>query len=151
MSNKGDFFKDLLTDLLARLGFSLEVKVVEDADSVNLTVSGEDLGILIGYHGETLSAIQSWLALAFYQKEGVWIDLNLDIAGYAAEREARLREIAVNAADRTRFLARPIELLPMPSFERRIVHTVVAEIPDMESHSIGEGFERRVVVQAKPV
>jgi len=149
MSNKSDFFKDLLTDLLARLGFSLAVTVAEASEGVNLTVSGDDLGILIGYHGETLSAIQGWLALAFYQKEGVWVDVNLDIAGYAAEREARLREIAINAADRARFLARPIELLPMPSFERRIVHTVVTEIPDMESHSVGEGFERRVVVQAK--
>lgn len=149
MSEKIEFLKNTIEELLKILGFTAEVVVEEKDSRLLVTVSGEALGILIGYHGETLLAMQTWLGLAFYKKYGEWGEVKLDISGYAQEREAHLRDMAVNACDRARFLDKPIELAPMNPYERRIIHTIVAETPGMNSESVGEGFERRVVVSVK--
>lgn len=149
MPEKIEFLKTTTEELLKILGFTAEVTVTEKDGQILITVGGEGLGILIGYHGETLLAMQTWLGLAYYQKYGEWGEVKLDISGYAEERETHLRDMAVNACDRARFLDKPIELSPMSAYERRIVHTIVSETPGMKSESVGEGFERRVVVSVK--
>jgi len=146
MEDKLSFLKEIMIALLSKVDFLPEVVVSEKDGDFTVQLNGENLGILIGYHGETLLSIQTWLSMAFYQKYGEWQEVNLDIAGYAAERAVRLKEIAVNAADRARFLDKPVELSPMPAFERRLIHTFISELPGVRSESTGEGFERRVVV-----
>lgn len=149
MPEKLNFLQETTIELLKVLGFTAEVNAVEKDGAVLVTVSGEGLGILIGYHGETLLAMQTWLGLSYYQKFGEWGEIKLDISGYAQEREERLRDIAVNACDRARFLDKPIELAPMSAYERRFIHTIVSETPGMASESVGEGFDRRVIVSVK--
>src|SRR3989339_1693192 len=100
MEEKLSYLKSTCEELLKKLEFAAEVTVVEEAGHLKVAVAGENLGILIGYHGETLLAMQTWLGQTLYIKFGEWLEVSLDIAGYAAEREQRLRDIAVNAADR---------------------------------------------------
>ncbi|MCX6783856.1 MAG: KH domain-containing protein [candidate division WWE3 bacterium] len=146
MPEKIETLQNLTTELIEKLAMPAKVSVTEVEGTLGVSLDGENLGILIGYHGETLASLQTWLALALYNKYGEWVDLRLDISGYASEREARLREIATNACDRARFLDKAIDLPPMPPFERRLIHTVIGTMPGMKSESAGEGYERHIVV-----
>ena len=77
------------------------------------------------------------------------VRVNLDINDYRKNKETYIRELAKEAAEEVALVKKPKELSPMPAVERRIVHMVVAERPDVESDSIGEGSDRRVVIRAK--
>jgi predicted RNA-binding protein Jag len=67
--------------------------------------------------------------------------------GYRKEQEQRLQAIAQKVAERVRFEKREVEMRPMPAFERRVVHMAIAKVDDVESGSVGEGRDRRIVVK----
>lgn len=137
-------------ELLEKLGLVAEVKVAEGEEgSFRVDINGEDLGALIGYHGEGLSSLQLFLNLAVHKKIGEWRRLLVDVGGYRKEREQSIFDFAHRTADRVRFLQSPVTLNPMPAFERRLVHISLADDDTIETESVGEGWERRVVV--KPV
>jgi spoIIIJ-associated protein len=148
--SKIEIVKDVAEKILEKVGMGAEVSVEETEDNeVAVDINGEDLGALIGYHGETLSSLQLFLNLALYRQTGEWRRVLVDIGGYRQEREQTLRELAQRTADRVRFLQTAATLNPMPSFERRLVHLALSEDETVETESTGEGWERRVVV--KPV
>lgn len=148
-SNAVDTIKELAQDLLADLGVPVEAEVAERDDTVRVILSGDDLGILIGRRGETLNAFQLILGLMVQAQLGEWQPLVVDAGGYRDERAQYLRDMAIRAADQARFTARPVEMIPLSAYERRLVHTAIAEIDDISSESVGEGRERRVVVSPK--
>ena len=136
-------------DLIDKLGVLAEVSVSKTEEkSYRIDLDGEDLGILIGYHGGTLSALQAILGLMVYKNLGEWVRVLVNVGDYREMREEKLTELAHRAADKVRFLQSPITLPPMSSFERRLVHTALAERGDeIVTESVGEGSERRVVVK----
>lgn len=139
---------DAVKELLGKLGLAAEVAVSEgEEESFRVDINGEDLGALIGYHGETLSSLQLFLNLLTHRKIGEWRRVLVDIGGYRRERERKLFDLARRTADRVRFLQTPVTLTPMPAFERRLVHVALGEDNDIETESTGEGWERRVVVK----
>lgn len=139
--------KKTTEELLSDLGFHPTVNVheAESVAAVSLDV-GEENAMLIGFHGETLNSLQIVLSLILFKKTGAYAPLSLDVGGYRQERAEKIKQMAVAAADRARFLAKPIELSPMPAMERRLVHLYVSELPGVKSESLGEGRDRRVVV-----
>lgn len=142
-----DLIKKTTEDLLTEVGFSSKVEVKENEGAITVGVDvGEENAMLIGFHGETLNSLQVVICLILYKKLGVYTPIVLDVGGYREERSEKIRQMAVNAADRARFLAKPVELSPMNPSERRLVHVFVAELPGVKSESAGEGPERRVVV-----
>ena len=142
--------KGAAEELLAKLGLAADVSVSEGEEkSFQIDINGEELGALIGYHGETLSSLQLFLNLLVHRKIGEWRRVLVDIGGYRKERERKLFDLARRTADRVRFLQTPVTLTPMPAFERRLVHMALGEEEGVETESTGEGWERRVVV--KPV
>lgn len=149
MEKKEKFIKELLEEVLRRLGVTATVSVVPEEDRFKVEILSENLGLLIGYHGEVLSSLQLFLSLAAYNKFGEWVSLIVDAGGYRKEREERLKGLAQRAIDKVRFLAQPIELPPMSPHERRIIHLTVSEQEDVLSESVGEDRERRVVVKLK--
>ncbi|MEA2020209.1 MAG: R3H domain-containing nucleic acid-binding protein [Patescibacteria group bacterium] len=138
-------------ELLERLGVSYDdVEVVAEEDSFRVNIScGEDSGILIGYHGQSLEAFQKVLSLLVYRSLGEWQKILVDVEDYREGREEKLRELAESAANRVRFLGEPVILSPMNSYERRIVHTAVGELGGVWTESTGEGRDRRVVIYPK--
>lgn len=137
-------------ELLGKLGLTAEVVVSEGEEGgFKIAINGEELGALIGYHGETLSGLQLFLNLLAHKKMGEWRRVLVDIGGYRAERERKLFDLAQRTADRVRFLQTPVTLNPMPAFERRLVHLALSSDNKVETESIGEGWERRVVVKPK--
>ena len=136
-------------DLIDTLGISAKISVSKtEENSYRIDLDGEDLGVLIGYHGETLSALQLILGLMVYRNLGGWVRVLVNVGDYREMREEKLTELAHRAADKVRFLQSPITLPPMSSFERRLVHTALSERGnEVVTESVGEGVERRVVVQ----
>ncbi|HEY8693631.1 MAG TPA: RNA-binding cell elongation regulator Jag/EloR [Chloroflexota bacterium] len=140
-----DVAADMLEELLEKMGVDAEVEVREE-DPITLNVIGEDLGILIGRRGETLSAVQFILNQMLNQKTGEWFGAIVDAEDYRLRREEQLRGIAQRMADRARYYHQPVTLDPMPPNERRIVHMALAEQGQVDTHSVGEGDDRRVVI-----
>ena len=148
--DKTKIIEELTKEALEKIGVAAGVVVVENEEGgFKADICGEDLGALIGFHGEGVSSLQLFLNLAVHKKIGEWRRVLVDIGGYRRERERKLFDLARRTADRVRFLQTPVTLTPMPAFERRLVHVALGEDNDIETESTGEGWERRVVVKPK--
>ncbi|SRR5581483_2901655 len=143
-----DLAADLLEELLDKMGIDAEVEVREE-DPITLNVIGDDLGILIGRRGETLSALQFIVNQILNHQTGHWLSVIVDAEDYRLRREEQLKGLARRMADRARYYRQPVTLEPMPPHERRIIHMALAEHGSVVTHSIGEGDERRVVITPK--
>jgi spoIIIJ-associated protein len=142
-----DLIKKTTEDLLTEIGFFAKVEVIESEGSATVSIDvGEENAMLIGFHGETLNGLQTVVSLILYKRLGVYTPVVMDVGGYREERAEKIRQMAVNAADRARFLVKPVELLPMNPSERRLAHMFVGQLPGVKSESVGEGSSRHVVV-----
>ncbi len=147
MDNQQEAIEKLAQEFLDVLEVKAKAAVVGGEDgSYNVSVEGEDLGILIGFHGEALNALQLLLSLMVYRKFGAWFHILVDVGNYRSERNQKLSEIAERAAQKARFLQKEIDLRPMSSYDRRIIHSVVSKMEGVKSSSEGEGKDRHVVV-----
>ncbi len=142
--------RELLRRITAHLGLRASVDVEEREDGLWASVSGPELGILIGRHGQTIDAIQFLCAQAAYRGEEKRGRVTVDAGGYRERREAALqRQADRGAADALRF-GRPVELDSMSAAERRIIHVYLHDRTDVETHSEGDDPFRRVVVSPAP-
>lgn len=143
-----ELVKQIVAELLADLDVNGSLNVEENEGSFRVAIdAGGENPRLIGFHGETLSSLQTIINLVLFRKVGQPTRVLLDVGSYREEREAKIKQMATGAADRARFLARPVELSPMRAEERRLVHLFVSQLPGVASESVGEGQERRVVVK----
>jgi len=117
--------------------------------TVLLDVAGEDVGLIIGRHGETLSSLQFLLNACLGKRLPRDTRVVIDVEHYRERREQSLKAIAMRAADRVRRDRRPVTLQPMPPNERRIIHLTLQTSHYVSTESTGEGTERRVVVSPK--
>lgn len=143
-----------LADILHNMEMDAHVIVTRAVDdeglpTVELEVEGEYLGILIGHHGETLSALQFVTGLMTSRRLSKRVRVIVDMEGYRERRSRMLRDIALRAAERAQRYRQPIFLDPMQPAERRIVHMALQQHPYVTTHSIGEGDSRRVVVSPR--
>ena len=137
--------RELVSRIVAVIGASVTVTATERDGVVTVTCSGEDLGLLIGKHGQTIDAIQ-YLANAIARTEGVEHHVVVDAAGYRARREATLAGVADRSARLAAATGNPVELDPMTAVERKIVHEALKEDPGVETRSEGSEPNRYVVV-----
>jgi len=140
--------------LLEKLGTPGEVRVEQTNDSEESTVQVglkvEEPKMLIGERGQTLFDIQHILKLMIRKKIAEPFYLSLDINEYKKNKEDYLRDLAQTTADEVILLKKPKELPSMPASERRVIHMALANRSDIDSESVGEGTDRRVVIQPKP-
>ena len=114
--------------------------------SVALNIEGDDLGILIGRRGHTLSCLQYIVRLIAGEQTKIWRPIVIDVAGYRQRRYRTLQTFARNMAEQVKAREAPSTLEPMPADERRIIHLTLADHPDVITESIGQGEARRVVI-----
>jgi len=126
-----------------------EVKDSEDQSIFNVEIHGEDLGILIGYHGETLNHLQHILSLAVNNKLENRLKIVVDVDGWRNERKEIITNMAKGAISKVRTTGLSQVLPPMSAYERRIVHTIISEQDDVQSHSEGEDIARKVIIEKK--
>jgi spoIIIJ-associated protein len=133
--------------VIEALGLDASVDVVENSDEIRATVDGPDeMGRLIGRHGQTIDALQhlAWRA-AFHDRDERKAVV-VDAAGYRQRREEALQRQADRAASEALRFGRPVELEPMSASERKTVHNYLADRTDVDTHSEGDEPERRLVV-----
>ncbi len=149
VKNAQKYLAKILT-ALGLEGFTIETKV--NGDTVVLDIVGDKLGVVIGRRGETLDSLQYLTILASNKAEESYCRISVDCNGYRAKRKETLEALAVKTANRVLRQGRRITLEPMNPYERRIIHSKVAEIEGVYSNSIGEEPFRKVVISstAKP-
>lgn len=136
----------IMARLLQGMGFPGAVRVHEQSDVITVQVSGERLGALIGRGGATLDAVQLLLGLMVTRQTHAKAHVVVDVEGYRERRRIALEELARRTAERVMRDGGEVMLDPMDAAERRIVHTTLAEHPQVMTFSRGEGAARRVIV-----
>jgi spoIIIJ-associated protein len=144
--NTADGAREIVDQLLTRMGIRCQVSTRATPEAIVVDVSGRDLGVLIGWRGETLRALQTMTNLLASRKLGPDQRVIVDVERYRQRREHTVREIAYRAARQVKVTGDPITLDAMQPFERRAIHLALEADPDVTTVSIGEEPERRVVV-----
>ena len=144
---------EISIQFLDRLGFADSVTVAVNFDSANdvyqISLETPDPGLLIGYHGETLSSLQLFLGQHLHQALGDWVNLSLNVNDYRQRRESSVFSLADSVAVRVIATGQPHSLPPMPASERRLVHLRLAEHPQVTTSSEGLGRHRSVIISPK--
>lgn len=150
---KRDYINDakiFLTDVLKAMKILAEIKISEIDDVVNISLTGPDMGIMIGYRGETLDSLQYLLSLLINKgKEEKYKRVVLDTENYRARREDTLRRLALKVASKVKTSGKYLKLEPMNPYERRIIHASLQGDPYIDTYSEGDEPFRRVVVDLK--
>jgi spoIIIJ-associated protein len=140
--------RELLTEITQAAGVHCRIEISEDDEAVTASLVGGDLGLLIGRHGQTIDAIQylanviAWRELGEGRK-----DVVVDAAGYRERRRETLEALALRSADRASSSGESVDLEPMSSIERRIIHLRLKEVDGVSTRSEGEEPYRYVVVE----
>lgn len=138
-----------LTNLLKCLGTDkIVINTVKKEDVVVLDITGEGLGVVIGRRGETLDALQYLTILASNRGEENYCRISVDCCGYREKRKEALEALAGKTAHKVLKSGRRVTLEPMNPYERRIIHSKIAEIEGVSSHSTGEEPYRKVVISS---
>ncbi len=137
--------REIVTAVASGMGLDARVHVVETAEAITATITGADLGVVIGRHGRTIDAIQYLVNAIRARNEGA-TPVVVDAQNYRHRREQALHETADRAARDAVRDGRPVPLEPMTSVERKIVHLYLKERPDVETASDGREPLRHIVV-----
>jgi spoIIIJ-associated protein len=138
--------RELLERLASEIGIDATVRVREDPDAVTGEFVGEDLGLIIGHHGQTIDAIQHLAYRIAFRGAQSRKRVVVDAAGYRERRAVALRAAADQAADAAIHDQRPVALEAMSALERKVVHEHLKGRHDVETYSEGEEPARRLVV-----
>jgi spoIIIJ-associated protein len=137
---------ELLERLVQEFGVSATVRVSEDEDRLIGEFVGEDLGLVIGHHGQTIDAIQHLAYRIAFRGAQTRKRVVVDAAGYRERRAVALRAAADQAAEAAIHDRRPVALEAMSALERKVVHEHLKARHDVETYSEGEEPSRRLVV-----
>ncbi|MDQ6772304.1 MAG: KH domain-containing protein [Candidatus Dormibacteraeota bacterium] len=145
-TGEGQAAKEIVEQLLSRMGVRCQVTSRPTTEAVQVDVTGRDLGMLIGWRGETLRALQTMTNLLASRRLGPERRVIVDVERYRQRREHTVREIALRAAHQVRVTGDPITLDAMQPFERRAIHLALEDDPEVTTVSVGADPDRRVVV-----
>ena len=140
--------QEFLLGLAQMIDQSATVSATTGENEISFAVKGENLGKLIGYHGENIQALQFLLSGLKLRSEGP-IRMYLDVDGYKTNRNQTIVDLANRVAEQAIKIERNIHLDPMSAYDRRIVHTTLQGRDDVTTESTGEGEKRHVVI--KPI
>jgi spoIIIJ-associated protein len=138
--------EELLEEIVDGLRLDAEVRVDERDGVLSGQLEGEDVGLFIGRHGQTIDAVQHLAQRIVFREGPSSVRVVIDANGYRERRAEALRADADEAADEAVSSGKPVELDPLPPFERRIVHEYLRERGGVETHSEGNEPERYLVV-----
>jgi spoIIIJ-associated protein len=138
--------REAVERIVTALGLQAEVQVEEHDDTIRANLEGDDLGLAIGRHGQTIDAIQHLAYRIAFRDTDERKRVEVDAAGYRDRRAAVLEEEADRAADEAIRTGKPVELDAMNAVERRVVHEYLRDRGDVETYSEGREPDRRLVV-----
>ena len=136
------FLKEFISSLNKKLNF----EILENENNINIEITGEDSGFLIGYRGEVLNSLQVILNNIANKDCNGKIKILLNIGGYREKREKDLQVLATKIAATVVKTGRKITLEPMTAFERKIIHTKLMDNNKVKTYSVGEEPYRKIIV-----
>lgn len=148
--------KDSAVNFLNKVFDAMDLKVNIQLDynelekQMNVDLSGEEMGILIGKRGATLDSLQYLLSLVINKNTESYVKVKLDTENYRERRKETLENLAKNLAHKVKRIHRPVYLEPMNPYERRVIHSALQKDKYVETHSEGEEPYRKVVITLKP-
>lgn len=139
----------VVTEFLKLLSVDGDFTLTATDEEISIVLKTEDTGLVIGYHGEVLEALQLLLSLAIAKKIGRFVRVIIEVGDYRKNRSSYLEQLAQNAKERALYERREVTLPNLKAWERRVVHLTLQEDDEVESASIGEGRDRTLVVRPK--
>ena len=146
MSEATDRVRDLMERLAGEFGVETSIEVEDDGETVTGRFVGDDLGLVIGHHGETIDAIQHLAYRIAFQGATERNRVVIDAGGYREKRAVALRAAADQAAETAVRDRRPVALEAMSALERKVVHEHLKSRRDVETYSEGQEPSRHLVV-----
>lgn len=146
-----DIASDFLKDVFVAMNMTVVVDVKYNADDneMNIDLSGDDMGVLIGKRGQTLDSLQYLVSLVVNKGNEDYIRVKVDTENYRERRKSTLENLAKNMAYKVKRTRRPLHLEPMNPYERRIIHSALQNDKFVTTHSEGEEPYRHVVITLK--
>ena len=146
-----DKAKIFMNDVFAAMNMAVVVEVSYDEDekTMDIDLSGDEMGVLIGKRGQTLDSLQYLVSLVVNKDVNDYIRVKVDTENYRQRRKETLENLAKNIAFKVKKTRRPVSLEPMNPYERRIIHSALQNDKYVVTHSEGEEPFRRVVVSLK--
>ena len=140
-------FLDKLLITITDKNYNYEIEIVNQNIEINIT--GDDLGFLIGYRGEVLNSLQTILSSIANKNNKSRIRVILDIENYRNKRKGVLEALAVKVSKTVLKTGKAITLEPMSAYERKIIHSKLQDNKYVTTHSVGEEPNRRIVISKK--
>jgi spoIIIJ-associated protein len=141
---------NFLKPVLDKMEIDADIEIQQTESQITIRLTGEDIGIIIGRRGETLDALQYLLSLVINRKKpDGYTRVVLDVADYRLKREETLVRLAERVAEKVMRTRKNLTLEPMNPYERRIIHSTLQNHKYVDTQSIGEEPNRKVVIRYK--
>ena len=143
--------EQFLADVFDAMDLKVNITTEENKEehTMDIDLSGDDMGVLIGKRGQTLDSLQYLVSLVINKGEEEYIRVKVDTENYRQRRKDTLENLAKNISFKVRRTGRPVTLEPMNPYERRVIHSALQNDRYVETHSEGEEPFRKVVVSLK--
>ncbi len=138
-----------LKDVFASMDMTVKISSSYDGECLNVSMEGDEMGLLIGKRGQTLDSLQYLTSLVVNKGKPYYVRVKLDTEDYRERRKATLENLAKNIAIKVKKTRQTVYLEPMNPYERRIIHSALQDDPFVTTHSEGEEPDRKVVVTLK--
>lgn len=142
-----DFLKEVFAAM--NMAVVIDAKFDETDNNLDIDLSGDDMGVLIGKRGQTLDSLQYLVSLVVNKDAQDYIRVKVDTEDYRRRRKETLENLAKNIAYKVKRTKRPVSLEPMNPYERRVIHSALQNDKYVTTHSEGDEPFRRVVVTLK--
>lgn len=147
--HEGSKVERFLKNIFEEMDLKVDIDIEEDEKDLRVNLKGNNMGILIGRRGETLDALQYLTSIVANREEESYKRVIVDTEDYRKKREETLVRLAQKVADRVVRYNKSVTLEPMNPYERRIIHSTLQDNDKVETHSVGEEPNRKVVIALK--
>lgn len=152
---KKEDIKILIDEVIKTIGQNMNIvidnEILVSDEIYNVTLISNNNSILIGKEGKTLNALQTLVRQIVRNKTNTSIKINLDVSNYKMKKMKNIERIVRQVAKEVKTSKVTVSLDPMNSYERRYVHTIISEYPELETESVGEGKERHITIKYKEI
>ncbi len=138
--------KEFLSKVFDAMGMTVQIDVERTDEEINIELSGDDMGVLIGKRGQTLDSLQYLTSLVVNKGSSSYTRVKVDTENYRVRRKETLENLAKNLAYKVKRTKRPVTLEPMNPYERRVIHSALQNDKYVSTHSEGEEPYRKVVI-----
>jgi spoIIIJ-associated protein len=138
--------KNFIVSISEQMGVPVQVEITQEGKNVLFSLSGEKIALLIGKRGQTLNSLQYLAQLVINRFEGQYLNVTIDAEDYRKRRNDTLIQLAERLAIKAIKTGQNVALEPMPSYERKVIHTALVENRRVKTFSDGSDPHRHIVI-----